>query len=148
MAKFETEKLRNLGIVGQGDAGKTSLVEAILYNTGMTDRLGKVDDGSSNMDFEPEETKRKITISSKLHHCEWNSHELHIVDTPGYTNFLHDTRNRGALALGEGHLKGAAQTAQARHPRDLPLVVFQGMNRGRGQKSGTAACFVFEDCLQ
>jgi elongation factor G len=93
MAKFATEKLRNLGIVGQGDAGKTSLVEAILYNTGMTDRLGKVDDGSSNMDFEPEETKRKITISSKLHHCEWNGHELHIVDTPGYTNFLHDTRS-------------------------------------------------------
>ncbi len=92
MAKFETEKLRNLGIIGQGDAGKTSLVEAILYNTGMTDRLGKVDDGSSNMDFEPEETKRKITITSKLHHCEWNGHELHIVDTPGYTNFLHDTR--------------------------------------------------------
>ena len=92
MAKFETEKLRNLGIVGQGDAGKTSLVEAMLFNTGMTDRLGKVDDGSSNMDFEPEETKRKITITSKLHHCEWNGHELHIVDTPGYTNFLHDTR--------------------------------------------------------
>lgn len=92
MAKFETEKLRNLGIIGQGDAGKTSLVEAMLFNTGMTDRLGKVDDGSSNMDFEPEETKRKITISSKLHHCEWNGHELHIVDTPGYTNFLHDTR--------------------------------------------------------
>jgi elongation factor G len=92
MAKFETEKLRNLGIVGQGDAGKTSLVEAILFNTGMTDRLGKVDDSSSNMDFEPEETKRKITITSKLHHCEWMNHELHIVDTPGYTNFLHDTR--------------------------------------------------------
>ena len=93
MAKFETQKLRNLGIVGQGDAGKTSLVEAILFNAGMTDRLGKVDDGSSNMDFEPEETKRKITISSKLHHCEWNGHDLHIVDTPGYTNFLHDTRS-------------------------------------------------------
>lgn len=93
MAKFETEKLRNLGIVGQGDAGKTSLIEAILYNTGMTDRLGKVDDGSSNMDFEPEETKRRITITSKLHHCEWNGHDLHIVDTPGYTNFLHDTRS-------------------------------------------------------
>ncbi|MEJ2490860.1 MAG: elongation factor G [Desulfuromonadales bacterium] len=93
MAKFDTEKLRNLGIIGQGDAGKTSLVEAILFNTGMTDRLGKVDEGSSNMDYEPEETKRRITISSKLHHCEWNGHELHIVDTPGYTNFLHDTRS-------------------------------------------------------
>ena len=93
MAKFDTTQLRNLGIVGQGDAGKTSLVEAILFNTGMTDRLGKVDEGSSNMDFEPEEVKRRITITSKLHHCEWNDHELHVVDTPGYTNFLHDTRS-------------------------------------------------------
>ena len=93
MAKFDTTNLRNLGIVGQGDAGKTSLVEAILFNTGMTDRLGKVDDGSSNMDYEPEEIKRRITITSKLHHCEWNGHELHVVDTPGYTNFLHDTRS-------------------------------------------------------
>jgi elongation factor G len=92
MLNFETVKVRNVGIVGQGDAGKTSLVEAILFNTGMTDRLGRVDDGSSNMDFEPEEVRRKITITSKLHHCEWQGHDLHIVDTPGYTNFLHDTR--------------------------------------------------------
>lgn len=93
MGKYDTTKIRNLGIVAQGDAGKTSLTEAILFNTGMTDRLGKVDDGSSTMDFEPEEVKRHITISSKLHHCEWDGHSLHLVDTPGYTNFLHDTRN-------------------------------------------------------
>ncbi len=93
MGKYETAKLRNLGIVGQGDAGKTSLTEAILFNTGMTDRLGRVDDGTSTMDYEPEEIKRQITISSSLNHCEWKDHSLHIVDTPGYTNFLHDTRN-------------------------------------------------------
>ncbi|MDF1579373.1 MAG: elongation factor G [Desulfuromonadales bacterium] len=93
MAKIETSHIRNLGIVGQGDAGKTSLTEAILFNTGMTDRLGHVDDGTSTMDFEPEEVKRQITISSSLHHCNWKDHDLHIVDTPGYTNFLHDTRN-------------------------------------------------------
>ncbi|MDW7645559.1 MAG: elongation factor G [Desulfuromonadales bacterium] len=93
MGKYDTAKLRNLGIVAHGGAGKTSLTEAILFNTGMTDRLGKVDDGTSNMDFDPEEIKRHITISSSLHHCEWNGHSLHIVDTPGYTNFLHDTRN-------------------------------------------------------
>ena len=93
MGKFETAKIRNLGIVAQGDAGKTSLTEAILFNTGMTDRLGKVDEGTSTMDFEPEEIKRGITISSSLNHCEWKGHSLHIVDTPGYTNFLHDTRN-------------------------------------------------------
>ena len=93
MGKYETANLRNLGIVGQGDAGKTSLTEAILYNTGMTDRLGRVDEGTSTMDFEPEEIKRQITISSSLNHCEWHDNSLHIVDTPGYTNFLHDTRN-------------------------------------------------------
>ncbi|PNU20325.1 elongation factor G [Geothermobacter hydrogeniphilus] len=93
MGKYATENIRNLGIVAQGDAGKTSLTEAMLFNTGMIDRLGKVDDGSSAMDFEPEEVKRHITISSSLHHCEWQGHGLHIVDTPGYTNFLHDTRN-------------------------------------------------------
>jgi len=93
MGKYTTAKIRNLGIVGQGGAGKTSLTEAILFNTGMNDRLGKVDEGTSVMDFEPEEVKRGITISSSLNHCEWKEHSLHVVDTPGYTNFLHDTRN-------------------------------------------------------
>lgn len=93
MGKYDTDKVRNLGIVAHGGAGKTSLTEAILFNTGMTDRLGRVDDGTSTMDFEPEEIKRNITISSSLHHCEWQGHSIHIVDTPGYANFLHDTRN-------------------------------------------------------
>ena len=92
MPKYETAKLRNLGIVAHGGAGKTSLTEAILFDTGMTDRLGKVDDGTSNMDYEPEEIKRKITITTSLHHCEWNGHAIHIVDTPGYGNFIADTR--------------------------------------------------------
>ncbi|HEY6838098.1 MAG TPA: elongation factor G [Geobacteraceae bacterium] len=93
MGKYDTAKLRNLGIVAHGGAGKTSLTEAILFDAGMTDRLGRVDDGTSTMDFEPEEIKRKISITSALHHCEWNGHFLHIVDTPGYGNFIADTRS-------------------------------------------------------
>ena len=92
MGKYETAKIRNLGIVAHGGAGKTSLTEAILYTTGMIDRLGRVDDGTSTMDFEPEEIKRKISITSALDHCEWNDHSIHIVDTPGYGNFIADTR--------------------------------------------------------
>jgi elongation factor G len=92
MGQYDTSKLRNLGIVAHGGAGKTSLSEAILYNTGMIDRLGRVDDGTSTMDFEPEEIKRKISITSALDHCEWNGHSIHIVDTPGYGNFIADTR--------------------------------------------------------
>jgi len=92
MGQFETGKIRNLGIVAHGGAGKTSLAEAILFDTGMIDRLGRVDDGSSTMDFEPEEIRRKISITSALDHCEWDGHSIHIVDTPGYGNFIADTR--------------------------------------------------------
>ena len=92
MAKYDTEKLRNLGIIAHGGAGKTSLAEAILFDSGRIDRLGRVDDGTSTMDYEPEEIKRKISISSSLDHCEWNGHSIHIVDTPGYGNFIADTR--------------------------------------------------------
>ena len=92
MGQFDTGKIRNLGIVAHGGAGKTSLAEAILFDTGMIDRLGRVDDGSSTMDFEPEEIKRKISITSALDHCEWDGHSIHIVDTPGYGNFIADTR--------------------------------------------------------
>jgi len=92
MGQFDTSKIRNLGIVAHGGAGKTSLVEAVLFNTGMIDRLGRVDDGTATMDFEPEEIKRKISITSALDHCEWDGHSIHIVDTPGYGNFIADTR--------------------------------------------------------
>ncbi len=92
MGKYDTSKLRNLGIIAHGGAGKTTLSEAILFDTGMIDRLGRVDDGTSTMDFEPEEIKRKISITSSLDHCEWNGHSIHLVDTPGYGNFIADTR--------------------------------------------------------
>ncbi len=92
MGQFETSKIRNLGIIAHGGAGKTSLSEAILFDTGMVDRLGRVDDGTATMDFEPEEIKRKISITSALDHCEWQGHSIHIVDTPGYGNFIADTR--------------------------------------------------------
>ncbi|MRR58701.1 MAG: elongation factor G [Deltaproteobacteria bacterium] len=93
MAKYDTAKVRNVGIVAHGGAGKTSLTEAILFATGTNDRLGRVDDGTSTMDFEPEEIKRKITVSSSLNHGDWNGHSLHIIDTPGYGDFIADTRS-------------------------------------------------------
>ena len=117
MGKYDTSKLRNFGIVAHGGAGKTSLTEAILYDSGMVDRLGHVDDGSSIMDFDPEEIKRGITISSSLHHCDWQDHSLHIVDTPGFSNFLPDTRNclrilGGAVVIVSAISGVKAQTAQ------------------------------------
>ncbi len=93
MAKYDTAKVRNVGIVAHGGAGKTSLTEAMLFTMGMNDRLGRVDDGSSTMDFEPEEIKRRITVSSALNHGEWKGHSLHLIDTPGYGDFIADTRS-------------------------------------------------------
>jgi elongation factor G len=92
MKRVEPITIRNIGTFGHGGEGKTSLVEAILFNTGENTRLGRVDDGSSLMDFEPEEINRKISISASLSHFEWNKHQFHIIDTPGYANFIAEAK--------------------------------------------------------
>ena len=102
MGKCAREKLRNVGIVGHGGAGKTTLSEALLFMNGAIDRLGKVENGTTAMDFEPEEIKRHLTISSSIHHFDWKGTTFNIIDTPGYTNFLHDTRD--AISVMDGAL--------------------------------------------
>jgi elongation factor G len=92
MKRGEPTNIRNLGTFGHGGEGKTSLAEAILFDTGENTRLGRVDDGSSLMDFEPEEVHRKISISASLSHFEWNKHQFHIIDTPGYANFIAEAK--------------------------------------------------------
>jgi len=93
MAKYESSSLRNIAIVGHGGTGKTSLCEALLYVSGKTDRLGRVDDGSSVMDFEPEEQKRHISINTAVNFIDWGKDKVNIVDTPGDSNFAMDTLN-------------------------------------------------------
>jgi elongation factor G len=92
MKRVEPSHIRNIGTFGHGGEGKTSLAEAILFDTGENTRLGRVDDGSSIMDFEPEEINRKISISASLSHFEWDKHQFHIIDTPGYANFIAEAR--------------------------------------------------------
>lgn len=100
MAKFEVEKIRNVAVIAHGGAGKTSLVEAMLFDTGSTDRLGNVEDGNTVTDFEPEEIERKISISSSIAFCDWKGYRINIIDTPGFINFLEDTR--GCLRAVDG----------------------------------------------
>src|SRR6185436_17211444 len=92
MAAEEVGRIRNIGIVGQGGVGKTFLADALIFAAGGTNRLGRVDDGSSLFDTEPEETRRKSTITASLHHVTWKKHEITVVDTPGYSAFQADTR--------------------------------------------------------
>jgi elongation factor G len=92
MKDYTPDLIRNIALIGHGASGKTSLASAILFDGGVTGRLTKVDKGNTVTDFEPEEVDRKISISSALCFIEWNGHKVNILDTPGYSNFLWDTR--------------------------------------------------------
>ncbi|MFH0811618.1 MAG: elongation factor G [Pseudomonadota bacterium] len=91
MNAYETKDIRNVAIIAHSGAGKTSLGEAFLFNAKVTDRLCRVDDGNSVLDYEPEEVKRKTTISSAFHNLKWKKRIINIIDTPGDTNFITDT---------------------------------------------------------
>lgn len=100
MATMDVTKIRNVGIIAHGGAGKTSLTEAILFSAGATDRLGRVEDGNTVTDFEPEEIERQISISTALAFIEKNGHRINLFDTPGYVNFLEDTK--GSMSAMDG----------------------------------------------
>ena len=89
---LETGKIRNVGVVGHGGVGKTSLVESLLFAAGAVTRLGKVDDGTTTTDFDPDEIKRKISINTAIAYCDVKGHRLNLVDTPGYGDFIADAR--------------------------------------------------------
>ncbi|HEY7563311.1 MAG TPA: elongation factor G [Acidimicrobiia bacterium] len=86
------EKIRNVALVGHGGSGKTSLAEALLYVTGVTTRQGMVDQGTSTLDFEPEEHERKISLGLSVATVEWQDHRINLIDTPGYADFSGDAR--------------------------------------------------------
>lgn len=88
MKDYKTENLRNVGLIGHGSAGKTSIAEAMLFNTGVLDRFGKVDDGNTTTDFDPEEIKRRISISAAAAPCDWKDVRINLIDTPGYFDFV------------------------------------------------------------
>ena len=100
MKEYKSSSIRNIGIVSHGGAGKSSLAEAFLYNAGAVNRLGRVDDGTATTDFEPEEIKRKVTISAALAPCEWRDHKINCIDTPGYADFVAEVK--GVLRAVDG----------------------------------------------
>ncbi len=87
MRQYLAGKIRNVAIAGHGSSGKTSLAEALLFKAGATDRLGKVSDGNTVCDFDPEEIKRKVSVSSAVAPFAWGSVKINLIDTPGLFDF-------------------------------------------------------------
>lgn len=88
MKKFSTEKIRNICLMAHGGAGKTSFAEAMLFNAGAADRLGKIADGTTTTDYDPEEIKRGFSINTTVAPLEWKDTKINIIDTPGYFDFV------------------------------------------------------------
>jgi elongation factor G len=100
MKEYTTQNIRNVVFVAHSGAGKTSLIEALLYKAKMTTRMGKVEDGNTVMDYEPEEIQRKTSITLSLAYLDWNGTKINIIDTPGYADF-------------QGEVLGAMRAADA-----------------------------------
>jgi elongation factor G len=102
MKVYDASTVRNVALVGHSGSGKTQLTSAVLADTGMINRFGKVDDGTTVTDFDEEEISRKHTLAASLAFAEWNKHKINLLDTPGIGNFLSDAR--AALLVVEGAL--------------------------------------------
>jgi elongation factor G len=148
MKVFDAPNIRNIAVVGHGGCGKTSLVSAILFDTGVATRIGKVDDGTAVTDFDPDEVERKISLQAALAFGEWRKTKLNIVDAPGYANFIAEAIS--ALRATDSALvvvdavsgvevqteKAWALAAEAALPR---LVVVNRMDRERASFERTLA---------
>jgi elongation factor G len=133
MPADEVQRLRSIAIVGQGGAGKTTVADALLFAAGAATRIGRVDDGTSAFDTEPEEQRRKSSLTASLHHVGWKKHDVVLMDTPGYAAFLHDAHNCLTAATGAvfvlgstgGEVKVEAEKLWGwLRARDIPAVGF------------------------
>ena len=93
MTKYGINEIRNIALVGHGDSGKTSLTEAILYDSKMITRLGNIGQGNTTTDYDPREIKKGITINSAFAFLNWKNCTINIIDTPGYLDFITDTKS-------------------------------------------------------
>jgi elongation factor G len=102
MRVYDAASIRNVAVVGHGGSGKTQLVSALLFDAGMVNRLGKVDEGNTVTDYDEEEVSRKHTLSASLAYAEWNKTKINLIDTPGFGNFFSDAR--AAIQVADGAL--------------------------------------------
>jgi elongation factor G len=132
MAVYKSDQLRNVVLLGHGGSGKTSLVDAMLFDTGAVNRLGRVDEGTSVSDWDDEERRRKMSIMASLIPCEFEGHKLNVIDTPGYMDFvgevvsgIHVTESAVIVLDSVGSVEvGTEQVWHYAEERKLPRLAF------------------------
>ena len=132
MKEYNIDRIRNVVLLSHGGTGKTSLAEAMLYRTGAIKRLGKVDEGTTVSDYDPEEIRRRISVNTSLIPCEWRDHKINILDTPGYADFVGEMKGATRVADGciilvdatSGVEVGTELVWKYADERDLPRLVF------------------------
>ena len=102
MKDYRSDRIHNIALVGHSGAGKTTLTEAALYLTKVTTRMGKTEDGNTVSDFDPEEVRRGISISTSLIPVEWDGHKINFLDTPGSVSYTHLDVYKRQVAAVEG----------------------------------------------
>lgn len=130
--QYKAENIRNIAFMGHGGDGKTTLTESILFGTGAADRFGKVEDGNTTSDYDPEEIKRHISISASLAPVQYNNTKINIIDCPGYFDFLGETVSALNVADGavivmsavSGLNVGAEKAMDMTKKKKLPKIIF------------------------
>ena len=100
MKNYKSEQLRNVVLLSHSGAGKTSLAEGMLYGSGAISRLGRVEEGTTVSDYDPEEIRRRISVNTSLVPCEWRGRKVNVLDTPGYADFVGEVK--GAVRAADG----------------------------------------------
>ncbi len=130
MKNYPTTQIRNVAILGHSGSGKTSFAEALLYNAKAIDRLGKVNDGNTTMDFDSEETKRKISINTSMAAFDWQGTKVNLLDTPGDFDFMGEVvealrvadSSMIILSAKDGMSVGAEKSIRYCNGRDIPYI--------------------------
>ncbi|MDR2634744.1 MAG: elongation factor G [Clostridiales bacterium] len=148
MKTYTTEFIRNVALIGHSGEGKTSLAEAILFNAKSIDRLGKVDNGTSAMDYDPEEINRKISISLAVAYAQWKDYKINVVDVPGFFDFegeliaaLHVADAAVIVTSATGQLSvGTEKALDLCAEQNTPAVIFiNAVNKENSDYAGTVA---------
>ncbi|MGH2533963.1 MAG: elongation factor G [Thermomicrobiales bacterium] len=132
MKHYPAERIRNVGLFSHGGAGKTSLAEALLFDTKAITRLGRVEDGNTVCDFDPDEIKRTISVSTTVAPVEWRETKINLLDAPGYADFLGEVMSAlsvidGAIILidaSAGVEVGTEQAWRLTEEQSLPRLIF------------------------